>query len=68
MLEMLMVNPAQVIPTERFLEKVWGYNSDVELNVVWVNISALRKKLQQVGAKAAIKASRGIGYLLEELP
>lgn len=68
MLEMLMVNPAQVIPTERFLEKVWGYNSDVELNVVWVNISALRKKLQQVGAKASIKASRGIGYLLEELP
>lgn len=66
MLEMLMVNPAQVIPTERFLEKVWGYDSDVELNVVWVNISALRKKLQQVGAAVVLRASRGIGYMLEE--
>ena len=67
MLEMLMSNPSQVIPTQRFLEKIWGYDSDVELNVVWVNISALRKRLQQVGASAALKASRGIGYMLEAL-
>lgn len=67
MLELLLCNPSQVIPTQRFLERVWGYDSDVELNVVWVNISALRKKLQQVGAAAVLKASRGIGYMLEEL-
>ena len=45
MIELLMRNPRQVIPTERFLEKIWGYDSDVEINVVWVYISYLRKKL-----------------------
>lgn len=44
MMELLMCNPRQLIPTERFLERIWGYNSDVELNVVWVYISYLRKK------------------------
>ena len=64
MLEMMMMNPNQAIPTERFLEKIWGYESESEINVVWVNISGLRKKIASVGGNAAIKAARGIGYLL----
>lgn len=67
MLEMLMSNPNQVIATERFLEKVWGYDSETEINVVWVNISGLRKKIKQTGANVAISAARGIGYFLEEI-
>ena len=65
-MEMLMVNPGQVIPTERFMEKVWGYDSDAEINVVWVNISGLRKKITEIGAHVQIKAARGVGYLLAE--
>ena len=65
-MEMLMVNPGQVIPTERFMEKVWGYDSDAEINVVWVNISGLRKKIIEIGAHVQIKAARGVGYLLAE--
>ena len=65
-MEMLMVNPGQVIPTERFMEKVWGYDSNAEINVVWVNISGLRKKITEVGAHVQIKAARGVGYLLAE--
>lgn len=42
-MELLMRNPRQLIPTERFLERIWGYDSEVELNVVWVYISYLRK-------------------------
>ena len=64
MLEMMMMNPNQAISTERFLEKIWGYESESEINVVWVNISGLRKKLTSVGGNVAIKAARGIGYLL----
>ncbi len=64
MLEMMMMNPGQAISTERFLEKIWGYESEAEINVVWVNISGLRKKIASVGGNAAIKAARGIGYLL----
>ena len=66
MIELLMRNPRQVIPTERFLEKIWGYDSDVEINVVWVSISYLRKKLAALHANVQIKATRNTGYSLEE--
>ena len=65
-LEMLMVNPRQLIPKERFIEKIWGYESDVEYNNVEVYISFLRKKLTAVGSTVTIKTARGIGYFLEE--
>ena len=64
-MEMLMVNSGQVISTERFMEKVWGYDSEAEINVVWVNISGLRKKISELGASVQIKAARGVGYSLE---
>lgn len=66
MMELLMCNPRQLIPTERFLERIWGYDSDVELNVVWVYISYLRKKLGALRANIHIRAVRNGGYALEE--
>lgn len=66
MMEMLLSNPNSLIPTERFLEKIWGYDSDSDLNVVWVYISYLRKKLAAMEADIQIKATRGVGYSLEE--
>ena len=65
MLEMLMVSPGQVISVDQFMDKIWGYDSDAELNVVWVYISYLRKKLNGLGSKVSIKATRGLGYSLE---
>ena len=62
-----MINAGQCISTERFLEKIWGYDSDAEINVVWVNLSALRKKLAAVGADIRIRVSRGLGYSLEAI-
>ena len=66
MMELLMANPKQLISPERFLEKIWGLDSDVELSVVWVYISYLRKKLTALNANVAIRAVRNAGYLLEE--
>ena len=66
LLEMMMMNKSQLISTERFMEKIWGYDSDAEINVVWVYISYLRKKLSQIGADIEIRATRGVGYSLEE--
>ena len=66
MIELLLHNPGQVIPTERFLEKIWGYDSDVEINVVWVYISYLRKKLAALHADVQIRATRNTGYSLEK--
>ncbi|MCR5705007.1 MAG: response regulator transcription factor [Eubacterium sp.] len=67
MLEMLIANPKQIISTNRFFEKIWGYDSEAELNVVWVYISYLRKKLATLDANIQIKATRNQGYSLEEL-
>lgn len=67
MLEMLIANPGHLISTERFMEKIWGLDSEAELNVVWVYISYIRKKLSALGANVQIKATRNQGYSLEEL-
>lgn len=66
MMEMLIVNPGQIISTDRFMEKVWGYDSDTEIGVVWVYVSNLRKKLAALGADIEIKAVRNQGYSLEK--
>lgn len=68
MMEMLLRNQGQTISTERFLEKIWGYNTDAEINVVWVYISYLRKKLAALNANIQIRASRNVGYSLEVMP
>lgn len=66
MLEMLMSNPGRLISTEQFMERIWGYETEAEINVVWVYISYLRKKLANLEANVEIKAVRGVGYTLEE--
>ena len=50
-----------------FMDKIWGFESEEESNVVWVNISYLRKKLKTIGADINIKATRNVGYSLEKL-
>jgi len=68
MMEMLMRSPRQLISTETFMDRIWGYDSEAELNIVWVYISMLRKKLKAIGADIGIKAQRGLGYFLEVSP
>ena len=64
-LEMLMLNRNVLISTERLMEKIWGFDAEAEISVVWVYISYIRKKLTAVKADIEIKASRGVGYTLE---
>ena len=68
MMELFMSNPRNLISTERLMEKIWGYETDAEINVVWVYISYLRKKLAALDATIHIKSSRNAGYCLEEKP
>lgn len=65
-MEMLMANPGQILPKERFIEKIWGYESDVEYNNIEVYISFLRKKLVAIASTVQICTARGIGYFLEK--
>lgn len=64
MLEMLMANPGQVISPDLFMDKIWGYDTETELNVVWVYISYLRKKFTGLHSTVQIKATRNVGYSL----
>ena len=65
LMELLMLNKGIYLSTEDILVKVWGYDTDVEIGIVWVYISYLRKKLAELNADIVIKAKRNIGYTLE---
>lgn len=67
MLELMMLNPNHLISAEKFIENIWGYDSEAEMNVVWVYISYLRKKLAALHANVRIKVTRNVGYSLEEM-
>ena len=66
LLELLMAGKGRCYSTEELLEKVWGYETEADVGVVWVYLSYLRKRLSALGSKVEIKARRGIGYTLEE--
>ena len=64
--ELLSMHPSQVFGRERIYESVWGWDSEVDVSVVWVHISNLRKKLAALKAPATIRFVRNAGYTLEQ--
>ena len=66
LMEMLMENPHRVFTVDQLINHVWGWDNETEMNLLWVTISQLRKKLAELGTKAEINAVRGVGYSLEE--
>jgi DNA-binding response OmpR family regulator len=66
MLEMLITADGGIISVEKFMDKIWGYDSETEQNVVWVYVSYLRRKLVSLGSSVAIEAHRNLGYSLEK--
>lgn len=65
-MELFMRSPKIVFSADRIMERVWGWDSEAEINVVWVHISNLRKKLRSIGSTVSINANRGMGYVLED--
>ena len=64
-MELFLRSPQTILSADRIMERVWGCDSDAEINVVWVHISNLRKKLAALGSTVTIHANRGLGYILE---
>lgn len=64
-LEMLMQAPGSIVPTERLITHLWGWDATVDTSVVWVHISNLRKKISALNAPLEIRFVRGAGYTLE---
>lgn len=67
MMELFMRNPHNIFSTGQLMERIWGYEAEAEINVVWTYISNLRKKLALAAAGVAIKTIRGAGFILEEM-
>ncbi|MEZ5166099.1 MAG: response regulator transcription factor [Acidimicrobiales bacterium] len=68
LLATLARNPGIVLSRIRLLELVWGYDFDVDTNVVDVFVGYLRKKLDEVDRRDLIKTVRGVGFVLEVTP
>ena len=66
LMELFLRSPKILFSVDKLMERIWGWDSDAEINVVWVHISNLRKKLKSIGSEVSIRANRGMGYLLEE--
>ena len=64
-MELFLRSPKVVFSADRIMERIWGWDSDAEINVIWVHISNLRKKLKSIGSRVSICANRGLGYALE---
>jgi DNA-binding response OmpR family regulator len=64
--ETFMANAGNVLTKEHIILKIWGYDSDAEDNHAEVLVSALRKKLDLIGAKGTIRTVRGMGYVFGE--
>ncbi len=68
LMELLMEHPHTVHSVSAIMDRIWGWDSEAEIHVVWVNISFLRRKISELGARVEIRVVRGAGYSLEELP
>ena len=67
-LEMMMQAPGTILPTDRFITHLWGWDTNVDTSVVWVHISNLRKKISAIGGPMEIRFVRNAGYVLEVKP
>ena len=66
LMELFLRNPGQILPRETITDRIWGLESEAEYNNLEVYVSFLRKKLAFLGAKTAIRTTRGLGYSLEK--
>ena len=57
LMELFLRNPRQVFSSEHLIERIWGLDSESEMEVIWTYIGFLRKKLRQIGADIEIKPS-----------
>ncbi|MBR6222132.1 MAG: response regulator transcription factor [Lachnospiraceae bacterium] len=66
LMELFMRYPKQVFSADRLMERIWGLDSEADIDVVWTYIGFLRKKLKELDADIEIKTIRGAGYSLGE--
>lgn len=66
-MEMFMQRPNFIVTADELISHIWGWVSEVDISVVWVHISNIRKKLSAINAPITIRFVRSAGYILEEI-
>ena len=64
--EMMIEQPGRVFEVNQLIERIWGWDCESDVNVIWVTVFNLRKILKDLGTTVTIKATRGVGYSLED--
>ena len=64
-LQLLMENIGRVVTREEMMERLWESDSFVDDNTLTVNITRLRKKLDDTGLPDFIKKKKGLGYMVD---
>ncbi len=65
LMELFVLHPGYVFSTEHLMDKIWGLDTESDIDVVWTHIGFVRKKLRLIGSNVQIKTIRGSGYSLE---
>ena len=65
LMELFIQHPGYVFSTDHLMEKIWGLDTESDIDVVWTHIGFVRKKLRSIDADVEIKTIRGAGYSLE---
>lgn len=66
LLEYFIENKEQTLSKERIFDKIWGFDSDVEISNVELYVFYLRKKINFEKNELVLRTLRGIGYTLKE--
>ena len=64
-LETLLVNKGKIVSRDTLMMKLWQDDNYVEANTLTVNVTRLRKKLEDLGIDDFIKTKVGCGYIIE---
>lgn len=67
MMELFLRHPHFVFSTEHLMSKIWDFDTETDIDVVWTYISFIRKKLKAINSNIELKTVRGAGYSLEEI-
>ena len=61
-----MISKGKIVSREKLMEKIWETDNFIDENALNVNVSRLRRKLEDAGLQNFIQTKFGLGYIVEE--
>lgn len=64
-MKILLENAGKIVSRDRIIEHLWDSDAFIDDNTLTVNVTRLRKKLDELGMTDVIRTKKGIGYMVE---